>query len=239
MNKSIGILDSGIGGISVYREIKKVLPREKFVYLADKNNFPYGEKSEEQIKKILFDKVEWFLAKKVKLVVIACNTATVRGIEFLRKEFKDMIFVGLEPAVKPAGKMAKKGILVLSSKGTSKSKQLDGLVKKYVDKDLKIFRNGNQRLVRAIEEKWDNKKLNEIFENVFKEEIKSEIDVVVLGCSHFPLIKKEMQEYLGGNIKIIDSGEAVAKQVKKVLEENNLVSRNEECLIDEFYSSGK
>jgi len=209
----IGIFDSGIGGRSIEKEIKKTLPRYKTIYLADSKNFPYGEKTPLQLKKIAASNTRYLLRKGADLIVVACNTATVHAIGDLRKRFPDVPFVGVEPAVKPAGVIAKKGIIILSSPRATKSKQIALLIKKFV-RGVKVYNIGSIELVRAVEEHWDGKKIKRILEKVLPKKLTSKCDVLVLGCTHFPLIKDKLQKHVGKGIKIIDSGEAVARRVK-------------------------
>lgn len=222
MNKRpIGVFDSGIGGLSVIEEIKKILPNESIAFLADKDNFPYGEKTSEQIKKISKRNATWLLKKKVKLIVVACNTATVNAISYLRQEFPQISFVGMEPAIKPAAKIAKKGIIILSSPKAAQSKQLDDLIKRYA-KGIKVFNVASLELVQAVEEKWSDEEIKQVLEETIPQEILNQADVLVLGCTHFPLIKNQIQKFFGKDIIIIDSGEAVANRVKTVLKEKGL-----------------
>ena len=224
MNKNpIGIFDSGIGGLSVVRQIKKVLPNESIIYLADKANFSYGEKTPEQIRKLSEKNVKWLLAQKAKLIVVACNTATVNAISFLRQRFPSIVFVGMEPAIKPAAEESKKGIIILSSPRAAKSQQLDSLIKKYAQ-GAKIFNIGSLELVQAAEEQWKVNKIEIVLEKLLPRKILNQTDTLVLGCTHFPLIKDQIQKFVGGKIKVIDSGEAVAERVKTVLEEKKLLS---------------
>lgn len=224
MNKNpIGIFDSGIGGLSVVRQIKKVLPNESIIYLADKANFPYGEKTPGQIRKLSEKNVKWLLTQKAKLIVVACNTVTVNAISLLRQKFPLTGFVGMEPAVKPAAKESKKGIIILSSPKATKSKQLYYLIKKYV-KGVKVFNIGSLELVQAVEEQWNSNKIGITLKKLISQNILNQTDILVLGCTHFTLIKDQIQRFIGGEIKVIDSGEAVAKRVKAVLEEKRLLS---------------
>ncbi|MCX6726017.1 MAG: glutamate racemase [Candidatus Shapirobacteria bacterium] len=209
----IGIFDSGIGGNCIKREIEKLLPEEKIIYLADKNNFPYGTKSLSQIRKIAVKNTNYLINKGAKLIVVACNTATVHAINYLRKNFPNITFIGVEPAVKPAGLISKRGIIILSSPKAAKSKQLLNLMNKYT-KGRKVFNIGSLELVKAVENKLGNKEIKMILEKTLPEKILNQSDVLVLGCTHFPLIKNEIKKYVGKKIKIIDSGKAVAKQVK-------------------------
>lgn len=212
----IGIFDSGIGGQSIRREIKKLLPREEIFYLADKENFPYGEKNPSQIRKIAERNSQCLIDKGAKVIVVACNTATVHAINYLRKKFPNVSFVGVEPAVKPAGLTSKKGIIVLSSPKATRSKQLHKLINEWA-KEVKVFNIGSIELVRAVESKLGSEKIKTILKKILPKKILTKSDVLVLGCTHFPLIKKEIREYVGEKIKIIDSGEAVAKQVEKII----------------------
>lgn len=219
MNKNpIGIFDSGIGGLSVVEQIKKLLPNESVIYLADKANFPYGEKTSEQIKRLSKRNVEWLLTQEVKIIVVACNTATVNAISFLRQQFPLIDFVGMEPAVKPAAKQSRKGIIILSSPKATKSKQLTLLINKYA-KGVRVFNIGSLKLVRAVEKQWNSPRIKKSLRDSIPQKILEQVDTLVLGCTHFPLIRDHIQKFVGQSIKVIDSGEAVAKRVKAVLKE--------------------
>lgn len=223
MNKNpIGIFDSGIGGLSVVEQIKKLLPSESIIYLADKANFPYGEKTPEQIKKLSERNVKWLLTQKSKIIVVACNTATVNAISYLRKRFPLVSFVGMEPAVKPAAKQSRKGIIILSSPKATKSKQLTLLIKRYT-KGLKIVNIGSLELVQAVEKQWNAPRIKKVLEDAIPQKVLDQTDTLVLGCTHFPLIRHHIQKFVGQNIKVIDSGEAVAKRIKAVLKEKKLL----------------
>lgn len=222
-NQPIGIFDSGIGGLSVVREIIRLLPKESIIYLADKTNFPYGSKTEDEIKHIAKKNVDWLLSRGAKMIVVACNTATVNAISYLRKKFPTISFVGIEPAVKPASLLAKKGIIILSSPKATKSKQLISLIKKYA-KNIKVFNLGSLDLVKAVEENAENHKIKKILKKALTNKILSQTDVIVLGCTHFPLIKEQIQNYVGKGIILVDSGKAVAQRVKEILNKKNLRS---------------
>ena len=212
--KPIGIFDSGIGGTSIVREIQKLLPKEFLVYIKDSNNFPYGNKTPEQIRKIAKRNVELLLEQGAKIIVVACNTATVHAISFLRKKFPVIDFVGVEPAVKPAGRISKKGILVLSSPKAAASAQLMELIGEYA-RGKNVINVGSLELVEAIEKRRDP---TMALQKALSKEVLKEIDVIVLGCTHFPLIKNEIQEFVGPEIKLVDSGEAVARRTKYLLD---------------------
>ena len=233
---NIGILDSGIGGISILRKLEERLPLENYIYLADRKNFAYGEKSKEEIIKILENNTDWFLKKRVKIIVIACNTATVNGIYYLRNKYSQIKWVGLEPAVKPAAAISNKGIMVLSSELTAKSKQLDKLSKNYGRGKVK-YNIGSQELVKAVEDNWSERDLKIVLDKIFTADRISKIDSLVLGCTHFALIKDKISKYLGNKIKVFDSGEAVARQVEMVLDNNQLINDSGIKKETEFYST--
>lgn len=213
---TIGIFDSGVGGTSIQKEIKKILPNIKIVYLADTKNFPYGSKTPAQIKKIAIANSRYLISKGAKLIVVACNTATVVAIRTLKETFPDTPFVGVEPAVKPAGKISKKGIVILSSPKATKSTQLKYLIDKYVH-GVKVVNIGSLELVKAIEESESEEKIINILKKTLPANILSQADVLVLGCTHFPLAGNIIKKYVGGKITVIDSGKAVARRVKNLL----------------------
>ena len=203
----VGIFDSGIGGRSIEKEIKKILPKIKTIYLKDSKNFPYGDKTPVQIRKIALGNTKYLLDRESDLIVVACNTATVHAISHLRKLFPKVNFVGVEPAIKPALEISKKRVIVLSSPMTTKRIQ-NSLVYKVSSLDL----------VCAIEKKASKHEINKILENALPKKILKNSDVLVLGCTHFPLIRSKIQKFVGKKVKIIDSGQAVAKRVQYLLE---------------------
>lgn len=217
MIKKIGLFDSGIGGKSIEKEIKLLLPDVETVYFSDSSNFPYGEKSASELKKIAVKNTRHLLSLGCDLVVVACNTATVNAISHLRKTFPSVPFVGVEPAVKPAGLVSKKGIIILSSPKATGSSQLKGLIKKYAG-GVKVLNLGSLELVRAVEEGWGKKKVLSLLTRILPSSLFSDYDVLVLGCTHFPLIGDWIREYVGKGVSVIDSGHAVALRVKSLIQ---------------------
>jgi len=197
----IGIFDSGIGGLSVKKEIEKLLPEEEIFYLADKENFPYGEKAPSQIRKIAEKNTQYLIDRGAEIIVVACNTATVHAIAYLRKRFPYVSFVGVEPAVKPAGLASKKGVIVLSSPKATRSRQLHKLFNKWA-KGVKVFNIGSLELVEAVEKKLGSERIKIILGKKLPKKILNQSDVLVLGCTHFPLIKNEIAKYVGKKLKL-------------------------------------
>ena len=236
-NSPIGIFDSGIGGITIFNSIKKLLPNEDIIYFSDNLNSPYGNKSIETIKKISFNNTQWLLDNGCKLIVVACNTATTNSISDLRNKF-NIPFVGIEPAIKPAAMKTKTGkIGVLATKGTLSSDLFNTTSIDYAS-NIEILEKNGDGLVELIE--------NGIFEGIEIENllhkhldfmINKKIDHLVLGCTHYPFLIKVLSELLPSSIKIIDSGEAVAKQTKSLLI-NNKIENNSNQGKYSFYYNG-
>lgn len=223
---SIGIFDSGIGGTSIASEIHKLLPYEDIIYLADSKNAPYGNKPKEEIINLAHKNTKKLLQLGAKLIIVACNTATTNAIKELRKTYQ-IPFIGIEPAIKPATiKSVNKTIGILATKGTLASKLFSETSKKYVSEQIKLIQIEGKGIVEAIESNTHHsdkfiKSLHQQLYN-FKEQ---NIDCLVLGCTHYPYVAKQIQDFLTG-VKIIDSGFAVARQTKKVLNANNLLSKS-------------
>jgi len=221
----IGLFDSGLGGLSILREIKERLPHEQLIYYADSANAPYGEKTKDEIIAISKRNTEFLLNKGCKLIVVACNTATTNAIGILRSTFKTVNFIGIEPAIKPAALESQtKEIGVLATRGTLSSELFEMTSKKYKSstKFIEVIGDG---IVEAIESGQADSKA---FMSHLKEQLapfnQSNIDYLVLGCSHYPLISNQIKNCLNGRIKLIDSGFAVARQTKRILLENNLTT---------------
>ena len=219
MNENpIGVMDSGVGGLSILKEIIKKLPNESFIYLADSQNCPYGSKNSDEIYKLSKRLVKFLIKKKVKLIVIACNTITVACLDKLRKDFPQIPIIGTVPVVKTASKLTKnRRIGILSTQQTAKSKYQKDLIKKFT-KSLKILNLGTDKLAPLIENKRGNKiAINKILKAEIKPFINFKIDVLALGCSHFPFLKREMQKILGKKVLILDSSGAIARQTKRII----------------------
>ncbi|MGB0892670.1 MAG: glutamate racemase [Flavobacteriaceae bacterium] len=227
LNKnSIGIFDSGIGGTSIWKEINAILPLENTIYLSDSKNAPYGNKSKQAILDLSIKNTEFLLQKGCKIIVVACNTATTNAIKVLR-ELYDVPFIGIEPAIKPAALQTKTNTIgILATKGTLNS-DLFEKTSNTINQKIIIKEIIGKGLVELIENgKLYSKEMTELLSSYITPLIKQNADCLVLGCTHYPYLIPQIRELVGNKIQIIDSGEAVAKQTKFVLEKQQLVNKS-------------
>ena len=223
-NNKIGMFDSGIGGLTVLKELRKLLPNENYIYYADSKNNPYGEKSDSELMNIVTNIVDFLISREVKIIVIACNTATTRCINRLRKMYPNMIFVGTEPAIKVACDKNYKNTLVMATPGTIKSERTHELVKLNKKRDQKITLLSCKGLADAIES-GNKDNVNKVLHKLLDKYVDEDIDSIVLGCTHYPHAKKNIKE-LFPNAKLIDGNKGVSRQVKRQLESHNLLNNS-------------
>lgn len=224
MNNPIGIFDSGLGGLSIYKAVKRLLPREDFICLSDHKNLPYGSKKPQELRSLTIRALHYLSKRKVKAVIIACNTSTTAGIEDYRKLFSFPI-IGVVPAIKKASEKTKSGVIgILSTPATAKSKYQKNLISKFC-KDLIVINACSKNLVPLIEtEDLNSDKITKELTIALKSIIYSKADVLVLGCTHYPFVKKIINK-IAPNLKILDSGSAVAKQTRKVLNQSGKIKK--------------
>lgn len=234
---SIGILDSGVGGLTVWKEINCLLPKESTLYLGDSQNCPYGTKTEEEIWRLTTALVEQALAKDVRLLVIACNTISVTVLERLRAAYPDTRFIGTIPAIKAAvAASTRKRIGVLSTPRTAESAYQKTLLETFASECL-VINEGTNALVPLVERgALAAPEVDDVLKTVLRPFIEGDVDVLVLGCTHFPFLKSAIQNILGPDVLILDSGEAIARQVKRVLEEDP--SYADPSGVHQFFTSG-
>lgn len=235
-NNPIGLFDSGIGGTSIWKEINELLPNENTIYLADSKNAPYGQKTKEEIINLSIKNTEFLLEQNCKIIVVACNTATTNAIKELRAKYS-VPFIGIEPAIKPAAINSKtQTIGILATKGTLNSELFHETSRKF--QDIKIVEQIGYNLVPLIENGQINSpEMNMLLHEYLKPMIEANIDYLVLGCSHYPYLIPQIEKILPKGIKIIDSGEAVARQTRKILEERDLLNDSSELGKNIFYTN--
>lgn len=224
MNEPIGIFDSGVGGTSIWKELHELMPNESTIYLADSKNAPYGEKPSEEILRLSIKNTEILLEQNCKLIVVACNTATTKAIDYLRTTY-EVPFIGIEPAIKPAALQTKtKKVGVLATKGTLSSSLFFNTSKLYAA-GVKIFEQEGSGLVELIEAGLESSaQIKHLLNKFLKPMLEEGIDCLVLGCTHYPYLIPVLKEILPSHVKVIDSGQAVAQQTKAILEKNKLLN---------------
>jgi len=219
--RPIGILDSGVGGLTVWKEIVALLPNESTLYLGDSKNAPYGDRTPKDIYLHAKRLIQFLLTKKVKIIVVACNVVTTTCIDRLRNEFKDVPIVGTVPVVKNAAELTKKKkIGILSTNGTAKSLYQKHLIEQFAF-GVQSINRGTNKLVPLIEKGiFSGPEILGALQKDLQPFLDEKVDVVALGCTHFPFLRKEMQNILGKKILLLDSGPAIARHVKRILANN-------------------
>lgn len=235
----IGVFDSGIGGVTVLRELIKTLPNEKFIYYSDSINNPYGDKKDTEIIKICDNVVKKLIQRNCKMIIIACNTASEKASTYLRKKYKEIPIIAIEPACKMVYDHSIQGTstLIMATKGTIESEKFHILMNKYCDENTYILSCvGLADLIENSKNEEDEMKLQNYLEQELKF-YKGKVKNVVLGCTHYPLIKDKIQEVLG-DVEFFDGAKGVAKHARDVLEDRKLVADiNEKISVDFFDSS--
>ena len=238
-SKPIGIFDSGVGGLSIWSEIHQLLPMESTVYLSDSKHAPYGPKGKETIINLSIKNTEWLINQGCKLIVVACNTATTNAIDTLRKNYP-IPFIGIEPAIKPAALQSKsKAIGILATKGTLSSQLFHETSQLYSSDFLVVEQVGNG-IVELIENgALYSDEMKHLLQSYLQPMLDAEIDCLVLGCTHYHFLTPILKQLLPKHVKIIDSGKAVAKQTKAVLESNVLLNTEASVERNRFYTNGE
>ena len=233
----IGLFDSGVGGTSIWHEVHRLLPHENTVYFADSHNAPYGDKSQDEIIALSKQKVEFLLEKNAKVIVVACNTATTNAMKVLRHDYA-VPFVGLEPAIKPAAALTKTGhIGVLATKRTIISEQYQLAAESY--QNVTVHSQIGYDLVSLIEAgNINTPEMDALLCQYLNPMLAQDIDQLVLGCTHYPYLKENLQRLLPAHIAIIDSGVAVARQTKCILEAHGLLNDSGKQGQNAFYTNG-
>lgn len=234
---SIGIFDSGSGGLSVYREIVKLLPQERYLYFADNAHCPYGEKTAEYIQDRGRAITEILLGMGADIIVVACNTATAAAIATLREEYPDTPFIGMEPAVKPAALGTKTGVIgVLATAGTLKGSKYLKTKGRFED-NVRIVEHVGEGFVELVENGiLDGPEACETVRRSLQPLLDAGADRIVLGCTHYPFLKPVIEAIAGPGVQVIDPAPAVARQTVRILEANAIPTGDGPFSIDLFFS---
>ncbi len=215
----IGVFDSGVGGLTVLKEISRQFPNEDIIYLADQAHVPYGNRELEDIQRFSVEITEYFIRQGAKLIVVACNTASAAALYHLREKFPDIPFVGMEPAVKPAAETTESGVVgVLATHATFQGELYSSVVERFA-KDVKLTQDPCIGLVAEIEKgNLGGAETRKILENALKPMMKAGIDTIVLGCTHYPFVFPLIKEIVGPDVRLIDPSPAIARQVGRLFE---------------------
>ncbi|MEI6043753.1 MAG: glutamate racemase [Chloroflexota bacterium] len=226
MNKQpIGIFDSGVGGLSVMREIIKLLPYEDLIYYADSANCPYGTRPPEEIRVLAVKVAAFLLEQGAKALVVACNTASTAAVAHLRQRWPGVPIVGMVPAVKPAAAMTQTGVIgVLATEATGRAPVLLDIIDRFAT-DTKVLIVAPPGLVERIEAgQISHPETTALLRQYLDPMLAEGADALVLGCTHFPFLRPTLQKIAGERLSLIDSGEAVARQTRRLLEQAQLLN---------------
>ena len=231
-NRPIGVFDSGVGGMTVLKELTKQLPNEDFVYLGDTKRFPYGSKSKESIIELTKNGIEFLISKGVKLVVIACGTATSQALEEVQPLYNIPIIGVIEPTVKYIKETEKNKIGVIATAGTIRSNGWEKAILKEI-KDAKVQSIACPLLAPMVEEGWYDNKIAELAIKEYLKPLKN-IDSIILGCTHYPLLTRVIKKQIGKKVEIINIGEHVAKEANAILNNKDQLAETKEQNIDTY-----
>ncbi len=234
----IAVFDSGVGGISVLRELVKILPQENYIYFGDSRNAPYGMKTKDEVQKLTIAAAEYLFEQGAKGLVVACNTATSAAVRVLRQMYPDIPIVGIEPAVKPAALLKPGGrVLVMATPMTIREEKFQKLMAKY-QAEAEIIPLPCPGLMDFVERgDLHSDDFRKYLEELLYEYRMHPVDAAVLGCTHYPFAKEMIQEILGSDVVIFDGGEGTAREMKRRLAEADLLNPSNEAGRVTFWNS--
>lgn len=232
----MGVFDSGIGGLTVAKSMFEILPNENIIYLGDTARLPYGTKSKETVIKYSIEIAKFLLNKNVKMIVVACNTASSVALPYLRKLSNVPVIGVIKPGCKAAISATDNyRIGVIGTLGTIQSYSYKTQIHKF-DRNIEVFSKACSLFVQLAEDGWTENKIAELIAKEYLSEFKEfKIDTLILGCTHYPILKKVISKILGKKIKLIDSGEETAKEVKRLLEQFHLFNNKKKPGKHKFY----
>ncbi len=235
----IGIFDSGIGGLTVTAQIHQALPKERLIYFADSAHLPYGQRSLDVVRGFSFAITRALLEAGCKMIVIACNTASAAALRALREAFPEVPFVGMEPAVKPAAESSRSRVVgVIATPATFQSEVYASVVERFAA-DVTVLHQPCPGLVGQIEAgELDTLRTEEMLRAWIEPMLEKGIDSLVLGCTHYPLVRPLIERIVGGNVRVIDPAPAIARQVERLLDRDGLRFRSEKDGTLICYTSG-
>ncbi|MEW6109843.1 MAG: glutamate racemase [Nitrospirota bacterium] len=232
----IGIFDSGIGGLTVLKEIFTELPGESTIYLGDTARVPYGIRSPETVIRYSFENARFLFSKDIKMLVVACNTASSVSLDLIKKNVSIPVIGVIDPGAKAAvSSTGNKKVGVIGTEATIKSNSYTKAIKA-IDSNVEVFSLPCPLFVPLVEEGWTDNKIAEMVAEKYLESIKNTgIDTLVLGCTHYPLLKKVLLKVMGENVSLIDSAIETAREVRSTLDSLSLLKPGSGEILREFY----
>ncbi|TXI79792.1 MAG: glutamate racemase [Flavobacteriales bacterium] len=223
--RPIGIFDSGIGGLSVTSTIRQALPTERLLYFGDGAHVPYGSRSLEEVREFSLAITDALLAKGAKVIVIACNTASAAALRTLRERYPDVPFIGMEPAVKPAVEHTRTGVVgVIATVATFQSELYATIVERFAQ-DVEVLHQPCPGLVKQIEGgEFDTETTEIMLRGWLEPLVARNIDALVLGCTHYPIVRPLIERIVGPEVRVIDPAPAIARQVQRVLQRDDIAA---------------
>jgi glutamate racemase len=236
----IGIFDSGVGGLSVLKKIRRQMPNEAVLYFADQGHVPYGPRGLDEVRMFSEQIARFLLGMDAKLIVVACNAASAAALQYLRQNFPATSFVGMEPAVKPAAESTQSGVVgVLATPATFQGALYASVVERFAS-GVTILQDTCPGLVGQIENgELDSAATRNILEKALHPMLAQGIDTVVLGCTHYPFIIPLVKQIVGPEVRVIDPAPAVARQVSRLLELAGLLNPGSSSGVLRFFTSGE
>lgn len=237
--RPVGILDSGVGGLSILREVRRQLPGEDVIFLADQAHVPYGPRSIEQVRAFTEGVVRFLIARDVKLIVVACNTASAAALYHLRETFPDMPFVGMEPAVKPAARDTQSGVIgVIATQTTFQGELFASVVGRFANHVQVAAQTCPEFVMLAENGDINSPEAHAAIQRRLQPLLDAGIDQLVLGCTHFPFLKDALQAAIGPGVALVDPSPAVARQAGRVLIERGELNVTGAMGHVTYYTSG-
>ncbi|MCR6108167.1 glutamate racemase [Salipaludibacillus agaradhaerens] len=241
MENAIGVIDSGVGGLTVAHELMRQLPKERLIYLGDTLRCPYGSRSEDEVRQFTWEMVDFLLQKEIKLLVIACNTATAFTLEELQKELEIPVIGVIQPGARAAINYThNNNVAVIGTEGTIRSNAYEETLKT-INSEINVFSLACPLFVPLVESR-------SVYEYKFKEiiqkslaplKMEQNIDTLILGCTHYPIIKDAIQEAIGDKVSIVSSSEETARETSVVLDLHQILNHKPYKSNHQFFTTGK
>ena len=239
MKQPIGVIDSGVGGLTVAKEVMRQLPNEKIIYLGDTARCPYGPRTRNEVKKFTWEMTSFLLEKKIKMLVIACNTATAAALDEIRKELNIPVIGVIYPGARAAIKRTKNyRVGIIGTVGTVKSGAYEKALKS-LNSRLQVLSQACPKFVPLVESGQYNGTIAEkIVNESLKPLLNQYLDTLILGCTHYPLLEQLIKNVMGNEVNVISSGDETAREISAILQYNGILEESDDEPVHEFYTTG-